>query len=134
MRQAREQARKEQESTRAAQEQARAQAARAQADAESKRDLAEAARVQAEALRVAEESKRATAENGRATEEESRKTRFAQMMDAAQNVKFKIVEADENGTPLGAGVAGIIYLVRGKTESTTCLLYTSDAADEAGMV
>lgn len=119
LRQAREQTRKEQESTRAAQEQAREQAAQAQADAESKRDLAEAARVQAEALRVAEESKRATAENGRATEEESRKTRFAQMMDAAQNVKFKIVEADENGTPLGEGVAGIIYLVRGKTESTT---------------
>ena len=119
LRQAREQTRKEQESTRAAQEQAREQAAQAQADAESKRDLAEAARVQAEALRVAEESKRATAENGRATEEESRKTRFAQMMDAAQNVKFKIVEADANGTPLGAGVAGIIYLVRGKTESTT---------------
>lgn len=119
LRQAQEQTRKEQESTRAAQEQARTQAAQAQADAESKRDLAEAARAQAEALRVAEESKRATAESGRATEEESRKTRFAQMMDAAQNVKFKIVEADENGTPLGAGVAGIIYLVRGKTESTT---------------
>lgn len=119
LRQAREQTRKEQESTRAAQEQARTQAAQAQADAESKRDLAEAARAQAEALRVAEESKRTTAENGRATEEESRKTRFAQMMDAAQNVKFKIVEADENGTPLGEGVAGIIYLVRGKTESAT---------------
>ncbi len=119
LRQAREQTRKEQESTRAAQEQARTQAAQAQADAESKRDLAEAARAQAEALRVAEESKRATAETGRATEEESRKTRFAQMMDAAQNVKFKIVQADENGTPLGAGVAGIIYLVRGKTESAT---------------
>lgn len=119
LRQAREQTRKEQESTRAAQEQARTQAAQAQADAESKRDLAEAARAQAEALRVAEESKRATAETGRATEEESRKTRFAQMMDAAQNVKFKIVEADDNGTPLGEGVAGIIYLVRGKTESTT---------------
>lgn len=119
LRQAQEQTRKDQESTRAAQEQARAQAAQAQADAEQKRDLAEAARVQAEALRVAEESKRATAEIGRATEEESRKTRFAQMMDAAQNVKFKIVEADANGTPLGEGVAGIIYLVRGKTESTT---------------
>lgn len=119
LRQAREQTRKEQESTRAAQEQARTQAAQAQADAESKRDLAEAARAQAEALRVADESKRATAETGRATEEESRKTRFAQMMDAAQNVKFKIVEADDNGTPLGEGVAGIIYLVRGKTESTT---------------
>ena len=119
LRQAREQTRKEQESTRAAQEQARTQAAQAQADAESKRDLAEAARVQAEALRVAEESKRATAENGRATEEESRKTRFAQMMDAAQNVKFKIVQADANGTPLGEGVAGIIYLVRGKTDSAT---------------
>lgn len=119
LRQAREQTRKEQESTRAAQEQARTQAAQAQADAESKRDLAEAARAQAEALRVAEESKRATAETGRATEEESRKTRFAQMMDAAQNVKFKIVQADANGTPLGDGVAGIIYLVRGKTDSAT---------------
>lgn len=119
LRQAREQTRKEQESTRAAQEQARTQAAQAQADAESKRDLAEAARTQAEALRVAEESKRATAETGRATEEESRKTRFAQMMDAAQNVKFKIVEADDNGTPLGEGVAGIIYLVRGKSDSAT---------------
>lgn len=119
LRQTQEQTRKEQESTRVAQEQARAQAARAQADAESKRDLAEAARAQAEALRVAEESKRATAESGRATEEESRKTRFAQMMDAAQNVKFKIVQADDNGTPLGEGVAGIIYLVRGKSESTT---------------
>lgn len=119
LRQAREQTRKEQESTRAAQEQARTQAAQAQADAESKRDLAEAARAQAEALRVADESKRATAEIGRATEEESRKTRFAQMMDAAQNVKFKIVQADDNGTPLGEGVAGIIYLVRGKTDSAT---------------
>lgn len=119
LRQAREQTRKEQESTRVAQEQAREQATRAQADAEGKRDLAEAARAQAEALRVAEESKRATAENGRATEEESRKTRFAQMMDAAQNVKFKIVQADDNGTPLGEGVAGIIYLVRGKRDSAT---------------
>lgn len=114
-----ERTRQTQEQQRALNEDTRAQAARAQADAESKRDLAEAARVQAEALRVAEESKRATAESGRATEEESRKTRFAQMMDAAQNVKFKIVEADANGTPLGAGVAGIIYLVRGKTDSAT---------------
>lgn len=121
-----EQTRASQERTRQTQEQqrvlnedTRTQAAQAQADAESKRDLAEAARAQAEALRVAEESKRATAESGRATEEESRKTRFAQMMDAAQNVKFKIVQADDNGTPLGEGVAGIIYLVRGKTDSTT---------------
>lgn len=114
-----ERTRQTQEQQRALNEDTRTQAARAQADAESKRDLAEAARAQAEALRVAEESKRATAESGRATEEESRKTRFAQMMDAAQNVKFKIVQADDNGTPLGEGVAGIIYLVRGKTESTT---------------
>lgn len=125
-RESEEQTRASQERTRQTQEQQRAlnedtrtQAAQAQADAENKRDLAEAARVQAEALRVADESKRATAESGRVTEEESRKARFAQMMDAAQNVKFKIVQADDNGTPLGEGVAGIIYLVRGKTDSAT---------------
>ena len=128
-----ESARKEQETLRQAQEQARAQAEQqrkdaedtrkqaedARAQAEQKRDLAEGTRAQAEALRVAEESKRKDAERTRATEEDARKTRFTQMMDAAQNVKFKIVQADENGTPLGAGVAGIIYLVRGKTDSAT---------------
>ena len=93
---------------------------------------AESERIRAEQARVAEETSRTEAENerkqnestrkaqegARVTEEEARKTRFAQMMDAAQNVKFKIVEADENGKPKGEGAAGIIYLVRSNTDST----------------
>ena len=92
---------------------------------------AESERIRAEQARVAEETSRTEAENerkqnestrkaqegARVTEEEARKTRFAQMMDAAQNVKFKIVEADENGKPKGEGAAGIIYLVRSNTGS-----------------
>lgn len=93
---------------------------------------AESERISAEQARVAEETSRTEAESerrqnertrkenesSRVTEEEARKTRFAQMMDAAQNVKFKIVEADENGKPKGEGAAGIIYLVRSNTDST----------------
>ena len=119
LRQAQEQARKDAEQTRKDAEQTRTQAEDARTQAEQKRDLAEGTRAQAEALRVAEESKRKDAERTRATEEDARKTRFTQMMDAAQNVKFKIVQADDNGTPLGEGVAGIIYLVRGKADSAT---------------
>lgn len=119
LRQAQEQARKDAEQARTGAEDTRKQAEDARAQAEQKRDLAEGTRAQAEALRVAEETKRKDAERTRATEEEGRKTRFTQMMDAAQNIKFKIVQADDNGTPLGAGVAGIIYLVRGKTDSAT---------------
>ena len=119
LRQAQEQARKDAEQTRTGAEDTRKQAEDARQQAEQKRDLAEGTRAQAEALRVAEESKRKDAERTRATEEDARKTRFTQMMDAAQNVKFKIVQADETGTPLGEGVAGIIYLVRGKTDSAT---------------
>ena len=119
LRQAQEQARVQAETTRNGAEQARTQAEDARTQAEQKRDLAEGTRAQAEALRVAEESKRKDAEKARTTEEDARKTRFTQMMDAAQNVKFKIVQADDNGTPLGEGVAGIIYLVRGKTDSAT---------------
>ena len=119
LRQAQEQARKDAEQTRKDAEQTRTQAEDARTQAEQKRDLAEGTRAQSEALRVAEESKRKDAERTRATEEDARKTRFTQMMDAAQNVKFKIVQADESGTPLGEGVAGIIYLVRGKTDSAT---------------
>ena len=92
---------------------------------------AESERIRAEQARVAEETSRTEAENerkqnestrkaqegARVTEEEARKTRFAQMMDAAQNVMFKIVEADENGKPKGEGAAGIIYLVRSNTGS-----------------
>ena len=119
LRQAQEQARTQAEQTRTGAEDTRVQAEDARQQAEQKRDLAEGSRAQAEALRVAEESKRKDAERTRATEEEGRKTRFTQMMDAAQNVKFKIVQADDSGTPLGEGVAGIIYLVRGKTDSAT---------------
>ena len=119
LRQAQEQARKDAEQTRKDAEQTRTQAEDARTQAEQKRDLVEGTRAQSEALRVAEESKRKDAERTRATEEDARKTRFTQMMDAAQNVKFKIVQADESGTPLGEGVAGIIYLVRGKTDSAT---------------
>lgn len=93
---------------------------------------AESERIRAEQARVAEETSRTEAENerkqnestrkaqegARVTEEEARKTRFAQMMDAAQNVKFKIVEAGEKGKPKGEGAAGIIYLVRSNTGST----------------
>ena len=119
LRQAQEQARKDAEQARNGAEDARKQAEDARQQAEQKRDLAEGTRAQSEALRVAEESKRKDAERTRATEEDARKTRFTQMMDAAQNVKFKIVQADDNGTPLGEGVAGIIYLVRGKNDSAT---------------
>lgn len=94
---------------------------------------AESGRINAEQARVAEESSRTEAENerkrnestrkanesSRVTEEQARKTRFTQMMDAAQNIKFKIVEANESGVPKGEGVTGVIYLVRGKSDSAT---------------
>ena len=94
---------------------------------------AESGRVNAEQARVSEESSRAEAESerrqnentrkanesSRVTEEQARKTRFTQMMDAAQNIKFKIVEANDDGVPRGSGVTGVIYLVRGTSDDTT---------------
>lgn len=85
--------------------------------AEQARMNAERAREQAEGAREQNETTRVTQEGERVNAEQARKTRFEQMIDAAQNVKFKIVEADEDGVPRGEGAAGIIYLVKGTKET-----------------
>lgn len=121
-----EDARKENESERIRKENERIQHDTKVMNAESGRINAEQARVaeetsrtEAENERKRNESTRKTNESARVTEEQARKTRFTQMMDAAQNIKFKIVEANESGVPKGEGVTGVIYLVRGKSDSAT---------------
>lgn len=121
-----EDARKENESERIRKENERIQhdtrvmrAESGRVNAEQARVAEETSRTEAENERKRNESTRKTNESARVTEEQARKTRFTQMMDAAQNIKFKIVEANESGVPKGEGVTGVIYLVRGKSDSAT---------------
>lgn len=108
----------------------------ARKDAESKRKDAEAsrvqteqsrvnteqARVQAEQKRVQAENERQSNESTRVTAEQSRQSRFNEMLDAAQNVKFRILssnEVDSDGKPTITGSSGIIYLVKAPSSQET---------------
>lgn len=110
-----EQQRKDAESKRATAEQARTQAESNRANAEQHRTQAEQARAQAESARQSNESTRVTAE-------QSRQSRFNEMLDAAQNVKFRILssnEVDSEGKPTITGSSGIIYLVKAPSSQET---------------
>lgn len=88
---------------------------RSRAYDESERKRAEQARAQAETARQSSESTRVTAE-------QSRQSRFNEMLDAAQNVKFRILnsnEVDSEGKPTITGSVGIIYLVKAQSAQET---------------
>lgn len=93
----------------------RKQAEQERASAESERKRAEQARAQAETARQQSESTRTSAE-------QSRQSRFNEMLDAAQNVKFRILssnEVDSEGKPTITGSPGIIYLVKAQSSEET---------------
>lgn len=110
------------ESARKQSEQERAQAEQQRANAEGNRASAEQQRISAEGNRDDEESKRDEAESRRnnaeqerTSAEQSRQSRFNEMLDAAQNVKFRILssnEVDSEGKPTITGIVGVIYLVK----------------------
>lgn len=131
-----EQARVQVEQARADAEQERVQAEQQRKDAESKRTTAdqqrtqaesnranaEQARVQAEQKRVQAENERQSNESTRTSAEQSRQSRFNEMLDAAQNVKFRILssnEVDSEGKPTITGSSGIIYLVKAQQAQET---------------
>lgn len=131
-----EQARVQVEQARADAEQERVQAEQQRKDAESKRTTAdqqrtqaesnranaEQARVQAEQKRVQAENERQSNESTRTSAEQSRQSRFSEMLDAAQNVKFRILssnEVDSEGKPTITGSSGIIYLVKAQQAQET---------------
>lgn len=110
-----EQQRKDAESKRTTAEQERTQAESNRANAEQQRTQAEQARAQAENERESNESTRTSAE-------QSRQSRFNEMLDAAQNVKFRILssnEVDSEGKPTITGSSGIIYLVKAPSSQET---------------
>lgn len=110
-----EQQRKDAESKRTTAEQERTQAESNRANAEQQRTQAEQARAQAENERESNESTRTSAE-------QSRQSRFNEMLDAAQNVKFRILssnEVDSEGKPTITGSSGIIYLVKAQQAQET---------------
>lgn len=131
-----EQARVQVEQARADAEQERKQAEQQRKDAESKRTTAdqqrtqaesnranaEQARVQAEQKRVQAENERQSNESTRTSAEQSRQSRFTEMLDTAQNVKFRILssnEVDSEGKPTITGSSGIIYLVKAPSSQET---------------
>ena len=131
-----EQARVQVEQARADAEQERVQAEQQRKDAESKRTTAEQERTQAESNRANAEQQRAQAEQSRVqaeneresnestrtSAEQSRQSRFNEMLDAAQNVKFRILssnEVDSDGKPTITGSSGIIYLVKAPSSQET---------------
>lgn len=124
-----EQARVQVEQARADAEQERVQAEQQRKDAESKRTTAEQAREQAEqarnsaeSTRQSNETARQSSESTRVTAEQSRQSRFNEMLDAAQNVKFRILsstEVDSEGKPTITGSSGIIYLVKAQQAQET---------------
>lgn len=124
-----EEARVQVEQARADAEQERVQAEQQRKDAESKRATAEQAREQAEQARNSAESTRQSnetarqqSESTRVTAEQSRQSRFNEMLDAAQNVKFRILssnEVDSEGKPTIKGSSGIIYLVKAQQAQET---------------
>lgn len=124
-----EQARVQVEQARADAEQERKQAEQQRKDAESKRATAEQAREQAEqarnsaeSTRQSNETARQSSESMRVTAEQSRQSRFTEMLDTAQNVKFRILsdnEVDSEGKPTITGAMGIIYLVKARQSQET---------------
>lgn len=91
-------------------------------EAESNRVNAEQQRVQAEQSRVQAETARQSNETTRTSAEQSRQSRFNEMLDAAQNVKFRILssnEVDSEGKPTITGSSGIIYLVKAQQAQET---------------
>lgn len=114
-RQSAENERKQAEQSRAQAEQTRTTAEQQRVQDESNRANAEQARVQAEQSRAQAENKRQSNESTRTSAEQSRQSRFNEMLDAAQNVKFRILssnEIDSEGKPTITGIAGVIYLVK----------------------
>lgn len=121
-RQSTENERKQAEQSRAQAEQSRATADQQRTQAESNRVSAEQSRVQAEQKRVQAESARQSNESTRTSAEQSRQSRFNEMLDAAQNVKFRILssnEVDSEGKPTITGSSGIIYLVKAPSSQET---------------
>lgn len=89
---------------------------------EEKRASAEKERAEKENVRISAEETRVSNESARVDEENSRKLRFKEMIDAAQNVKFKVLEdnqVSEKGVPTIEGTAGVIYLVKDKKSTDT---------------
>lgn len=91
-------------------------------EAERSRVEAEQQRVQAEQSRAQAETARQSNESTRTSAEQSRQSRFNEMLDAAQNVKFRILssnEVDSEGKPTITGSSGIIYLVKAQQAQET---------------
>lgn len=91
-------------------------------EAERSRVSAEQQRAQAEQSRVQAENERQSNESTRTSAEQSRQSRFNEMLDAAQNVKFRILssnEVDSEGKPTITGSSGIIYLVKAQQAQET---------------
>lgn len=91
-------------------------------EAERSRVEAEQQRVQAEQSRAQAETARQSNESTRVTAEQSRQSRFTEMLDTAQNVKFRILsdnEVDSEGKPTITGAMGIIYLVKARQSQET---------------
>lgn len=91
-------------------------------EAERSRVSAEQSRAQAEQEREKTENRRTNREADRINAEQSRQSRFNEMLDAAQNVKFRILssnEVDSDGKPTITGSSGIIYLVKAPSSQET---------------
>ena len=114
--------RKNTEETRSNNERARIEKENNRLTDEEKRASAEKERAEKENVRISAEQTRVSNESARVDEENSRKLRFKEMIDAAQNVKFKVLEdnqVSEKGVPTIEGTAGVIYLVKDKKSSDT---------------
>lgn len=114
--------RKNEEETRSNNERARIEKENNRLTDEEKRASAEKERAEKENVRISAEQTRVSNESARVDEENSRKLRFKEMIDAAQNVKFKVLEdnqVSEKGVPTIEGTAGVIYLVKDKKSSDT---------------
>ena len=117
-----ENARKNEEETRINNEKARIEKEDNRLTDEEKRVSAEKERAEKENVRISAEETRVNNESARVDEENSRKLRFKEMIDAAQNVKFKVLEdnqVNDKGVPTIEGTAGIIYLVKDKKSNDT---------------
>lgn len=117
-----EQSRVQTEQSRAQAEQSRTTVEQQRVQAESNRANAEQQRTQAEQERKQAETTRQSNESTRTSAEQSRQSRFNEMLDAAQNVKFRILssnEVDSEGKPTITGSSGIIYLVKAQQAQET---------------
>ena len=117
-----EQARVTAEQKRVSAEQERARAEHVRGVRDYNRSKAENERREAEQSRAQAESARQSNESTRTSAEQSRQSRFNEMLDAAQNVKFRILsasEVDSEGKPTITGSPGIIYLVKAQSAQET---------------